>query len=295
MANPIFSGVSEYVMTNTELLNGEIVLRIPHIKDFSLQPNCRGTQVQLNLLNAEPLLEDGTTCVTSGGTSTITNRMMDLAYFQINTPYCAKQLLPYWAGLKVKLGSADMGELSAAFVDGEITKVNKDMEKIIWQGVKATDRLDGIATIAASDANEVTTSSGDTLYTRVNQVRLAAQGSGVTDIVIAIGADKYFALVDELVAKNLYHYTATADGEMEFVFPGSNVKVWGVRGLNGSDVAIAFEPANIVYGYNDTPDEVENVRWAIDEVNDMAHLKADWVSGVQIAHPDRVYFGTIAE
>lgn len=296
MANPIFSSVGTYVEQNTPAIVGKIVLSIPHIKDFSLMPNVKGGQVQLNILTSAPLIEDGTTCVTEGGTATFTKRLMDAANLQVNTPYCFKQMLPYWAGLKVKNATTVDEDLAEAFMNAEITKINKEMERRIWQGAKATDEIDGVATIAAAEGEEVTPSAGATLYQKVNQVRLAAQSAGVTDIVIALGADNYFGLVDELVSKNLFHYTAIADGQMEFTFPGTNVKVWGINGLNaaegGTSYVLAFEPENIFYGFDENPG-IDQVRWAVDEVNDTAHFKADWVAGVQIADPSRVYFAEI--
>lgn len=289
MANPIFSAVSTYVNENTEPIYGKIVLDIPHLKDFSLQPNAKGGEVALNILTANPVLGDGTTCNVESGETTFTQRKMKVANYATNTEYCEYSMLPYWAGLKVKLGMDDEIALAEAFTNAEVTKINKMLEKNIWQGVLATDKMDGILTIAQADATEVEVEATATIYEKVNAVRLAALAAGVEDLVIAVGADKFYSLVDELVMKNLFHYTTTVDGVMEFVFPGTNVKVWGVYGLNGSNAILAFNPANIHYGFDEEVG-VSNIRWAIDEVNDTAHLKTRFNAGVQIAFPNEVFY-----
>lgn len=290
MANPIFNSVNTYVNENTEPIYGKIVLDIPHIKDFSLQPNAKGGEVALNILTSNPLLGDGASCSVESGTATFSQRKMKVANYATNTEYCEYSMLPYWAGLKVKLGMDDEVALAEAFTNAEITKINKMLEKNIWQGVLATDKMDGILTIAQADG--VSVSASGTVYEIVNAVRLQAQGAGVEDLVIALGADKFYSLVDELVMKNLFHYATTIDGVMEFTFPGTNVKVWGVYGLNGSDKVLAFNPANIFYGFDEEVG-VSNVRWAIDEVNDTAHLKTRFNAGVQIAFPQEVFYASL--
>lgn len=287
MANPIFQNVNTYVNENTEPIYGKIVLDIPHLKDFTLQPNAKGGEVALNILSTNPTLGDGTTCNVASGEVTFSQRKMKVANYATNTEYCEYAMLPYWAGLKVKLGTDDEIALAEAFTNAEITKINKMLERNIWQGEVATDKMDGILTIAKADATEVEATG--TIYEKANAVRLAALAAGVEDLVIAVGADQFYSLVDELVMKNLFHYTTTIDGVMEFVFPGTNVRVWGVYGLNGSNAILAFNPMNIHYGFDEEVG-VSNVRWAIDEVNDTAHLKTRFNAGVQIAFPNEVFY-----
>ena len=190
MANPIFSSVATYVNENTEPIYGKIVLDIPHLKEFSLQPNAKGGEVALNILTANPTLGDGSTCNIESGTATFSQRKMKVANYATNTEYCEYSMLPYWAGLKVKLGSTDEVALAEAFTNAEVSKINKMLEKNIWQGKVASDKMDGILTIAQADGVEVEASG--TVYEKVNEVRLQALGAGVEDLVIAVGADKFY-------------------------------------------------------------------------------------------------------
>lgn len=291
MANPIFNSVGTYINENTEPIYGKIVLDIPHLNRFSLQGNAKGGEVALNILTANPVLGDGTTCNVESGDVTFTQRKMKVANYATNTEYCEYAMLPYWAGLKVKLGTADEIALAEAFANAEVTKINKMLERNIWQGKVASDKMDGIATIATADGSEVTLTA-DNIYGKVNEVRLAAQGAGVDNVVVAMGADKYFAFVDALVARNLFHYKSDATEEMVTLFPGTNVEVWGVAGLNGSNVAVAFNPYNIHYGFDEEAG-VSNVKWVVDEVNDTAHLKTRFNAGIQIAFPEEVFYASI--
>lgn len=291
MANPIFSSVGTYINENTEPIYGKIVLDIPHLNRFSLQGNAKGGEVALNILSANPVLGDGTTCAVESGTTTFTQRKMKVANYATNTEYCEYAMLPYWAGLKVRLNNSDEVALAEAFTNAEVTKINKMLEKNIWQGVLATDKMDGIATIAQADGTSVSLTATD-MYGKINEVRLAAQGAGVDNVVVAVGADKYFQFVDALVARNLYHFKSEATDEMVTVFPGTNVEVWGVAGLNGSDLAIAFNPYNIHYGFDEEAG-VSNVKWVVDEVNDTAHLKTRFNAGIQIAFPEEVFYASL--
>lgn len=290
MANPIFNSVATYVNENTEPIYGKLVLDIPFLKRFSLQPNAKGGEVALNILTANPTLGDGTTCNVESGTVTFSQRKMKVANYATNTEYCEYSMLPYWAGLKVKLGSTDEVALAEAFTNAEVSKINRMLEDNIWRGSVLSGKMDGIATIAQAEGVAVQTEISD-IYKAVNDVRLAAQSAGVDNVVVAMGADKFYQFVDALVARNLYHYKPEATEEMVVLFPGTNVEVWGVKGLNGSTI-LAFNPENIHYGFDEEVG-VSNVKWVVDEVNDTAHLKTRFNAGIQIAFPREVFYAEL--
>lgn len=291
MANPIFNNVATYVNENTEPIYGKIVLDIPHLNRFSLQGNAKGGEVALNILTANPVLGDGTSCNVESGETTFSQRKMKIANYATNTEYCEYAMLPYWAGLKVKLGSSDEVALAEAFTNAEVTKINKMLERNIWQGQISADKMDGILTIAEAEGVSATVTASD-VYGKINELRLEAQGAGVDNVVVAVGADKYYQFVDALVARNLYHFKSEATDEMVTFFPGTNVEVWGIAGLNGTDKAIAFNPYNIHYGFDEEAG-VSNVKWVIDEVNDKAHLKTRFNAGIQIAFPNEVFYASL--
>ena len=290
--NPIFSGVTTYVDENRDLIYGKIMLDIPFIKEFTLQPNAKGGQIALPILNTSVLLQNGAQCGVSGGTADITQRTMYVANLQTSTPYCENVMLPYFTGIKCKVGeTADESAYAEAFMNAEVTKINKALETMIWQGQSGSTSCDGIYTIAATDGEEVTVATGSTVYEREEAVRLAAAAAGVEDYVIALGADEFYALAAEINAKNLYHVAVETriDGVLEFVLPLTNTRVWGVRGLNGSKAILAFDPQNIHYGFDEEVG-VQSVKWAVDEVNDIAYLKTKFNAGIQIAFPNEVYY-----
>lgn len=297
MANPIFSGVSTYIDENRELIYGKIMLNIPFVDRFGAEPtDAKGGKIAINKLSTEPVFGDGTVCGVQAGTATISQRKIELASLQTATPYCAKALYPYFAGLKIRLGAnVDESGLAEAFTNAEVTKINEGLEKMIWQGTKSTTSCDGLLTIAKADgANQVST--GSSLYETVNAVRLAAAGAGLKKFIVAVPADKYYALLDEMVAKNLYHMpvpTAQTTDVRTFVFPNSDIEVWGVEGLNTSNSVLAFEPDNARYGYNEK-EGIGDIKWAVDEVNDIAYLKTSEVLGVNFAFINEVFYATLS-
>lgn len=287
MANPIVTGLTQYVADNAEVLYGQVVLGIENLRDFTLQPGAKGGKVALNILTASPALSDGATCGVEDGEAEFSHREIEIANYKSDMAFCERQLLPYCLGLKVKVGE-DTGDFAfeEAFTKVILGKIEKAMEKNIWQGAKGSDRMDGIFTIAANDATPVS-STGSTVYEKTLEVYMAAAGAGVEGFKVYMSKANYLALVQELVAKNLFHYNPEKGDKV--VIPGTDTEVVGVRGLEGNDHILAINPENIHYAFDEFED-MESVKWVKDEVNDKFYFKAKWNAGVQIAFPTEAFY-----
>lgn len=288
MANPVLSGLSQYVNENAELIHSKITLGIPNIKDFTFEPGNKGGKAAMNIVNAEPEFGDGATCGVGDGEATISQRKIDVADYKSDLPFCERQLLPYVLGLKLKVGE-DTGDFAyeETFTKIILSAISKKMEKEIWAGVKSSGaRIDGLMTIAATDASKVT-STGATVYAKTLDLYKAAAEAEVEDFKIYMSRANFLDLVQELVAKNLVHYSPE-DGST-IILPGTTCEVIGVKGLKGNAHMLAVDPANIHYAFDDF-DDMEAAKWVKDEINDKFYFKAKWAAGVNFAIPTEAFY-----
>ena len=104
------------------------------------------------------------------------------------------------------------------------------------------------------------------------------------DLVAFCGWDLYRMLAHRLVAVNLYQgdLGQVAGGEM--FYPGTNMKVVAVNGLNNTQRIFAGSLSNLFYGTDLLSDEDQFRIWASYD-NDSVRFQAAYKYGVQIAFP----------
>ena len=297
------SALPNYVAENRDLL----------LKNFGLVAGGTRSRIgiqtgvkfkeNLNYLEIAPELQDGLNCelTPQGDGVALTDREMVTAWIEVLIAICPKKLVGKWAEYLVR---ANANEESLPFerylIDGFIAEVNKKIEVLIWQGdttSASTDLkwIDGFGIIFATDGTVVTTSAA-TLYAKLIDLYL-----GMDDATLNRGAEIYIspanyrALLQELVAANLYHYPSAANGTSpkEILLPGTDVKVVFTEGLEGvNGYAYATFPDNLRYGCDMENDE-EDIAVKYDPIKELFYLKALWNSGVQIAFPGMAYYMAI--
>ena len=297
------SALPNYVAENRDLL----------LKNFGLVAGGTRSRIgiqtgvkfkeNLNYLEIAPELQDGLNCelTPQGDGVALTDREMVTAWIEVLIAICPKKLVGKWAEYLVR---ANANEESLPFerylIDGFIAEVNKKIEVLIWQGdttSASTDLkwIDGFGIIFATDGTVVTTSAA-TLYAKLIDLYL-----GMDDATLNRGAEIYIspanyrALLQELVAANLYHYPSAENGTYpkEIFLPGTDVKVVFTEGLEGvNGYAYATFPDNLRYGCDMENDE-EDIAVKYDPIKELFYLKALWNSGVQIAFPGMAYYMAI--
>ena len=141
---------------------------------------------------------------------------------------------------------------------------------------------------------DVSIASGKSAYEGIQAVYLA-----MTEETLERGGEIYVspaifrAFMQEMVARNYYHYAPGNDELREFLLPGSDCKVVKTQGLAGSLEILGTFPANLFYGCDMENDE-EDIKVKYDDISENFIVKALWNSGVQIAFPDQVVLGTFA-
>ena len=287
------SALTAYVEEQRLPLIRKTVFAAPSTKYFNLQTGIKHSAA-LNILNTEVAFGDGATCGwNEAGTSSFSQRTLEVGNYKVNMSFCDKAMLKYWNGYDVRVAAGQKTlPFEEDFVNGVIEGVAEKLETIIWQGVKATDKIDGILTILGKEGTVIKTEKGTTIYDSVLNAYKAIPAKKLDKAAMFLGVDKFRDLVLELTAKNLYHYNPAVDEKMEIVLPGTNTRVIAVSGLNGKASVVAADPENIYYGVDMEGDEEKFDLWYSQD-NQEFRLAINFNAGVQVAFPDEVVLGAL--
>lgn len=306
MSNPILTGLTTYVEEHSDKLIAKSVLKAPSAQLFNLQTGVKG-QTALNLVDTDVVLQDGSDCGwTASGSTTLSQRKIVPAILKVNHSFCPAKMANYWTNYKVRLsakGEAENGlPFEEYFTQGIVDDVNEKVEKMIYQGTSGqTDEFEGILSIlntASGSTQNVSVASGTTAYAFVKAVYKAMPEAikEKDDAVILTSAGVFREFIQDLIAANLYHYDAN-DSSLEYRLPGTNCRVIGVNGLNGTstyDYAIGARLSNLFYGTDMEGDQEEFELW-FDKSSREYRLLILFAAGVQVAYPDEIAFGKRAQ
>lgn len=298
--NPVMTSLTAYVEQRRLPLIKEAVLKAKSASLFNLQTDIK-TSAALNLLSTDVEFGDGLTCGwDEAGTQTLSQRVLTTGNIKINMSYCDKAMLKYWTQYQVRVAAGQKTlPFEEDFISGVVENVKAAIETAIWQGdtSSSTNNLkyfDGLLKILknADDTVDVTI-AGTSAYDDVMKVYNAIPEKVLDGASILVGADTFRKFVQELVAKNYYHYSGeNLNGEI--MLPGSQVKVIAVNGLNGTDKIVAGQlDKNFFYGCDMMNDEEKFEMWYSQDFREF-RLAIEFNAGVQVAFPDEVVLGAKA-
>ncbi len=296
MANFIVTSLPAYVQDNRDIL----------IKNFALAggETRRRISVQtgikkddyINFLNLTPTFQNGVGCgFNAAGDAALTQRVIETARFKVNMEFCPDTLVGKYAEYQVSINASENASLpfEAFIMEGLTNEIVKKIETTIWQGVKASDLIDGFLTIAGAESDVVDVVLGGTsayedilkVYNAMTENTLEQGGE------IYVSPAKFRAFLQEMVAKNYYHYNPGNDEPGEFLLPGSNVKVVRTPGLAGKTNIVGTFPKNMYYGC-DLENAAEDIKVWYSDDDDVIKVSAKWNMGVQFAFPAEVVLGS---
>ena len=213
--------------------------------------------------------------------------------------FCDKKLIGKWAQSQVRIAAGlEKLPFEEEFLNSVNDGIKAGIEKMVWQGDSANGpsrvECDGFLKILGADSSviDVTFTSGANVYQRTLQVLNAIPGEVYDRASIFMGCDYFRSLVQDLVAANLYHYDDN-DGEMETILPGTNIKVYGVHGLDGTKKIVAGPRDEMFYGVDfENDEEVFDLFYSKD--NREFRLAVEFACGVQYAFGDHMVLGAEA-
>lgn len=301
MANsPVMTSLTAYVEQRRLPLIKEAVLKAKSASLFNLQTDIK-TSAALNLLSTAIQFGDGLACGwNEAGTQTLSQRILATGNIKINMAYCDKEMLKYWTQYQVRVAAGQKTlPFEEDFVNAVVENVKAAIETAIWQGDTDSETnnlkyFDGLLKILG-DADGVVdvTITGASAYDDIMAVYNAIPEKVLDGASILVGSDTFRKFIQELVAKNYYHYSGeNLNGEI--MLPGSQVKVIAVNGLNGTDKIVAGQlDKNFFYGCDMMNDEEKFELWYSQDFREF-RLAIEFNAGVQVAFPDEVVLGAKA-
>jgi hypothetical protein len=264
----------------------------------------------LNLLDTTTAFSYGNTCGFNGANNTtdFTQRNLTAVHTKVHEAICPKALEAYWMQTQLTAGSRPTTiPFEQVYAEQKVASIQKALETAVWQGDGSGSpaSITGFASIFASasvtDLNAsaygwATDLSFATLRSTPGnaiallntfETYLPADIKGYDDVAIFCGVDVFTAIKQGLVAENYFNISYLNGVEnYELTLPGSNIKLYGVNGLNGTYDLYAGRTSHFVFG-TDLLNEEERFEIFYAKEADEVRFVAEFKAGVQIAFPDQ--------
>ena len=295
MANINTSALSNYVEEHNMPLINNVVLGSSIVRDMSVQTGIK-TKARIHYLSTDPTFQDGSACgFNAAGSAALTEREIETGLIKINYEFCNNELLGKYSEYLVRIaaGAEDLG-FEKELMDSIIANIQKKLEKMIFLGDKGnSDMFNGLIKVAkdAGVSEDVLTKS-DGAYANIKSVYMSLPEEVIEKgATIYVSPATYREFTQELVAKNLFHYSGPTDAyPTEIIFPGTDVKVKRAAGIAGTDYILAGVPKDWFYGC-DLSDANEEIKVWYSNDQDVVRMKVLFNAGVQVAFPDEVKIG----
>ena len=271
-------------------------------------------KTKINLMDVDVVMQDGSGCAwNASGNVDLTQREIDAKQVKINLEFCPKELNAYYWRTQMAAGTHQESlPFEEQFANYLVEKVQNEIEKVIWNGDFAGGSgnlamFDGLIIPSASftDCN-VGTGSFPTPLTgaitisnvleAIERIYVETPSAAVAkgDFKIFLGTDKFRVLAAALMNGNglssaggqLNNYTSSFD-PLRLIFPGTNIEIVGVGGLEASNDIVGFSVANAFLGMDLSEDSSKIESWYSQDDRKF-RVAMEFTMGTQVAYPDQV-------
>lgn len=245
----------------------------------------------LNLISTDPVVADASECgFVKAGASELSQRMIETKPLKVNMEFCEKTLKNTWAEYNLRWIAEDKAIPFEEYITSEIAdKVQAKVEKYLWMGDK-TLGLPGLTDFLADGAVEANVPGGASAYETIKSVYMTIPEQLLDRAVIFVPVTLFREFMQDLVEKNYFHYDPQNQNFDSFLFPGTNVRVQKVNGLE--NFVVAADPQNLFFGF-DIADAPETFDIWYSKDDRVERLAVEWNQGAQIAYPDEVVYATL--
>ena len=264
----------------------------------------------LNLMDTTTAFAYGNSCGFngSGNTTDFTQRTITAVHTKVHEAICPKTLEQYWMQTQLTAGSMPTTiPFEQAYAEQRVKSIQKALETAVWtsDSTVTAGAMDGFAKIFAdasvtdlnasaygwatdlSFATLRSTPSNAIALLNTFETYLPADIKGYDDVVIFCGYDVFTAVKQGLVAENYFNISYLNGVEnYELTLPGSNIKLIGVNGLNGTYDLYAGRLAHFIFG-TDLLNEEERFEIFYAKEADEVRFVCEFKAGVQIAFPSQ--------
>ena len=272
-------------------------------------------KTKINLMDVDVVMQDGSGCAwNASGDVDLTQREIDAKQVKINLEFCPKDLNAYYWRTQMAAGTHQEAlPFEEQFANYLVEKVQDEIEKVIWNGDAQTPAagnlgmFDGLVMPRAlyTDCNLATGSFATPLtgavtisnvLEAIERIYVETPSAAVAkgDFKIFLGTDKFRVLAAALMNGNglssaggqLNNYTSDFD-PLRLIFPGTNIEIVGVGGLEGTNDIYGFSMANAFLGMDLSEDSSRLETWYSQD-DRKYRVAMEFTMGVQVAYPDQV-------
>lgn len=284
------SSLTAYVEEKTDGILSTAILSPNFTKYVTTWENVKSSIALPNLESTVPF-QAGASCntVTTSGTTTVTQTVLATSPIEFAETICLNDMEAYFTQKYLPKGaSPDSSTILDEIIRRKMAKVALQIEQMIFQG-KTTytnstilkqingliSKVDTAGTAIAATSSTYNLTNARTI---VEEIIFQKIPSAILDQapVVAMGQDNFRILLQKLWVDNLYHFIPSGNevNGYELTYPGTNVKVVGLAGLN-SDTPVdtgalptavknrilVFSKQNVNYGVDLASDSTSTDVW----------------------------------
>lgn len=309
------TGLAAYTKANERELLTKSLFSAKSISLASKMPGVKSAE-QVNIMDTDAVFQAGTSCgFSASGTTTFSNRTLTVAPIRVHEALCPKTLETKYLQLVLPSGSNPKSiPFEQQYTDLKAGLIAQNLETAFWQGdttsgnnalaqfdglIKIITAVSGSAIAANSSAymsgapysatGGITTSNVIAILQGVFRAIPAALVDK-SDTTIFVGIDTFRTYQLALTNANLFHYnTDASSANFEITMPGTNIKVVGVNGLNGTNKIYALRTSNMFFGCDVLGEESKFEMFWAQEAMEVRYV-AEFKAGVQIAFPSEIVY-----
>lgn len=306
------TALSNYVEQNEQQLTAAAIFKAKTISLIEAKGNVQAgikSAETINVLTTDAVFQSGGGCgFNSSGTTSITQRQITVGKIKIQESICPKTFEAKYTQKALREGSSyDYMAYADQFTSQKVERIGAALETAVWLGDTTSvngqlNKFDGLIKIVDSlgfggagdpingNVSALTTLTKSNVRQAVDDIFLSIPAALLDkeDFVIFAGNDTFREYVVALREANLFHYSVDA-ANMETFIPGTNVKLIGVNGLNGTDKFFGTHLSNIYLG-TDLLNEQDRFELFYAKESDEMRFVVEFKLGIQVAFPDEVVY-----
>ncbi len=300
------AGLQAYVDQERMALIKKMILGGRTVQFLTVQPDIKSA-ASINLLSSDLVAQAGGCGFTDAGETILTQNTLNVCPLKVNESICIDTLEQYYTQSLLNPGSYDTNfGFEQLYAEEKVSQISSLIDTLIWQGNTSvtgqTGLCDGFITLAnttysgsvvtgnVSAATAITVNNIITLIDDMVQA-IPVNIINMDDLYLYMGYDTYRLAATALRNANLFHYTGAEDQGQQFsqMWPGTNVRLIAVKGLNGTNKMFISSKSNMFFG-TDLLNDYENLQIFYSMDFQEVRVVAKWKSGVNAAFWDYVVY-----
>lgn len=308
------TGLTNYVKENEAQLATSLVFKPKTAMLIEAAGNVQvgvKSSEKINIMETDAVFQVGGTCgFNASGTTTFSQRTLTPGKIKVNEAICPKSFEAKYTQKALRNGSSyDYMPFADYFTQKKIDLIGAQLETALWQGDTTSgnanlSKFDGLIKLIAPSgvltsgvvdgnptnilvATGITTANVIGIIDGVYQLIPTSILDG-GDVFVAVGMDTFRKYTIALKNANLFNYAAEAS-DFEIIIAGTNVKLIGLNGLNGTNKVVASRWSNIYLGVDLLNEEERFELFYAKEADEMRFV-AEFKMGVNYAFPTEIVY-----